>query len=369
MARLQLALDIGGTFTDVVMVDGESGALWTAKTPSTPRDPSDGFFDGVEKILRLAGTAPAAVATVFHGSTIATNAVLEGKGARTGMLVTAGFRYVLEIGRHEIPRKENLFVWRKPKRPVPPRLIMEVPERVLLDGSVERALDEEACRDAARRLRALGVEAVAIVFLHSYANPAHERRAAEIVAEEFPEAAVSISSDVLPVFREYERSMATALNAYVQRLVGTYIGRLQAGLEKRNVAAPLLVMKSNGGVFGPRQADRQAINMALSGPAAGVIGASFVARAAGFDGFRHHRHRRHVCGRLSHPRRRSRPSRPKANSGRSRWRFRSSTSIRSAPAEGRWPALPTSAACRSGRKAPAQSRGRRATDAAATRRP
>jgi len=107
MARLQLALDIGGTFTDVVMIDGESGALWTAKTPSTPRDPSDGFFDGVEKILRLADTAPAAVATVFHGSTIATNAVLEGKGARTGMLVTAGFRYVLEIGRHEIPRKER----------------------------------------------------------------------------------------------------------------------------------------------------------------------------------------------------------------------------------------------------------------------
>ena len=283
MAQLQLALDIGGTFTDVVMVDGASGALWTAKTPSTPKDPSNGFFDGVEKILRLAGTAPADVAAVFHGSTIATNAVLEGKGARTGMLVTAGFRYVLEIGRHEIPRKENLFVWRKPKRPVPPRLIMEVPERVLLDGSVERPLDEAACRAAARRLRALGVEAVAIVFLHSYAHPVHERRAAEIVAEEFPEAAISISSNVLPVFREYERSMATALNAYVQRLVGTYIGRLQTGLEKRSVAAPLLVMKSNGGVFGPRQADRQAINMALSGPAAGVIGASFVARAAGFD--------------------------------------------------------------------------------------
>src|SRR5207237_9244816 len=114
---------------------------------------------------------------------------------------------------------------------------------LLLDGTVERPLDEAACREAARRLRALGVEAVAIVFLHSYANPAHERRAAEIFAEEFPEAAISISSDVLPVFREYERSMATALNAYVQRLVGTYIGRLQTGLEKRSVAAPRLVMK------------------------------------------------------------------------------------------------------------------------------
>jgi len=283
MAQLQLALDIGGTFTDVVMVDGGTGALWTAKTPTTPQDPSHGFFAGVDKILTTAAAPAGDVAAVFHGSTIATNAVLEGKGARTGMIVTSGFRYVLEIGRHEIPRKENLFVWKKPKRPIPPRLIVEVPERVELDGQVTQPLDEEACRQAARRLRALGVEAVAIVFLHSYANAAHERRAAEIVAEEFPEAAVSISSDVLPVFREYERSMATALNAYVQRLVGDYIGRLENGLSTRGIAAPLLVMKSNGGVFGPSQVSRQAINMALSGPAAGAIGASFVARAAGFD--------------------------------------------------------------------------------------
>ena len=283
MAQLLLALDIGGTFTDVVMVDAASGALWTAKTPSTPKDPSTGFFAGIEKILRQGNVAPSDISGVFHGSTIATNAVLEGKGARTGMLVTAGFRYVLEIGRHEIPRKENLFVWRKPKRPVPPRLIMEVPERVRLDGQVDRHLDESACRQAARRLRELKVEAVAIVFLHSYANPAHERRAAEIVAEEFPAASISISSDVLPVFREYERSMVTALNAYVQRLVGDYIGRLEHGLAERRIAAPLLVMKSNGGVFGPSRVDREAIGMALSGPAAGAIGASAVARAAGFD--------------------------------------------------------------------------------------
>jgi N-methylhydantoinase A len=282
MAQLLLALDVGGTFTDVVMVDAASGALWTAKTPSTPKDPSSGFFAGVEKILRQGNVAPTDISGVFHGSTIATNAVLEGKGARTGMLVTAGFRYVLEIGRHEIPRKENLFVWRKPKRPVPPRLILEVPERVRLDGAVDRVLDESACREAARRLRELKVEAVAITFLHSYANPAHERRAAEIVAEEFPAASISISSDVLPVFREYERSMVTALNAYVQRLVGDYIGRLEHGLAKRRIAAPLLVMKSNGGVFGPSRVDREAIGMALSGPAAGAIGASAVARAAGF---------------------------------------------------------------------------------------
>ncbi|MDQ4059560.1 MAG: hydantoinase/oxoprolinase family protein, partial [Pseudomonadota bacterium] len=230
MARLALGLDIGGTFTDVVMIDGASGAMWTAKTPSTPADPSVGFFTGVERILASAEAAPADIAAVFHGSTVATNAVLEGKGARTGMLVTAGFKYVLEIGRHEIPRQENLFAWLKPKRPVPPRLILEVPERVLLDGSVERPLDEAHCRAAVRRLKALGVEAVAIVFLHAYANPEHERRAAAILREEFPEVEVSISSDVLPVFREYERSMATALNSYVQRRVGRYLGRLEQGL-------------------------------------------------------------------------------------------------------------------------------------------
>jgi N-methylhydantoinase A len=166
---------------------------------------------------------------------------------------------------------------------VPPRLILEVPERVLLDGRIERPLDEAACRGAARRLRSLGVEAVAIVFLHAYANSVHERRAAEIVAEEFPQAAICVSSDVLPVFREYERSMATALNAYVLRPVGSYIARIETGLAERKLAAPLLVMNSNGGVVGPAQASRQAIHIALSGPAAGVIGASFVARAAGCD--------------------------------------------------------------------------------------
>jgi len=282
MSRLALGLDVGGTFTDVVMIDSASGVMWTAKTPSTPDRPALGFFDGFDRALGLAARTGKDVAAVFHGSTVATNAILEGKGARTGMLVTAGFKYVLEIGRHQIPRKEHLYAWVKPKRPVPPRLILEVPERVLLDGSVDRAIDEDACRQAARRLRALGVEAVAIVFLHSYANPAHERRAAEIVAEEFPQAEVALSSEVLPIFREYERSMTTVLNACVQPLVGRYVRELEGGLQLRGVAAPLFVMKSNGGVFGPAVAARQPVNMALSGPAAGAIGASFVARCSGF---------------------------------------------------------------------------------------
>ncbi len=283
MAAYSLALDVGGTFTDVIMGEKGTGRLWTVKTPSTPHDPSQGFFDGVEKMLRLAQVAPEALQRVFHGSTIATNAIIEGRGANTGMIVTDGFKYVLEIGRHDIPRKENLYAWIKPKRPVPPRRILEVPERVLLDGTVARPLDEARCREAATRLKQLGVESVAIVFLHAYANPVNEQRAEVIVREVLPDAQVCVSSAILPVFREYERSMVTVLNAYIQPLVARYLDRLGAGLRQRNVAAPLLIMKSNGGVVSPRQAAVQAIHMTLSGPAAGAIGAGAIGRLSGFS--------------------------------------------------------------------------------------
>ncbi len=276
-----LALDVGGTFTDVVLVDPHSGALVTAKAASVPEDPSRGFFDGVDKILARTGVPAAQVSLLFHGSTVATNAILENKGAKTGMLVSDGFKYLLEIGRAEVPRKANIYAWIKPKRPVPPRLIFEVGERTRLDGTVTRALSEADCREAARRLAVLGVEAVAVLFLHSYINPANEHRAGEILGEELPGVEISLSSEVLPVFREYERGMATALNASVQPLVGRYVGALEAGLGARGIEAPLRVMKSNGGIFSPAQAARQSIHLALSGPAAGVRGAARVAEFAG----------------------------------------------------------------------------------------
>ena len=279
MAHYALALDVGGTFTDVMLMHRESGQLWTVKTPSTPADSSEGFFQGIQKMLPLAGIAPEAVDYVLHGSTVATNTILEGKGASTGMITTEGFQYVLEIGRHDIPRRANLYAWVKPVRPVPPRRILEVRERVLLDGTVDIPLDEAGCREAARRLRALGVEAVAVVFLYAYANPTHEQRAAVIFQEEAPQVQVSLSSTVLPVFREYERAMATVLNAYVQPVVSRYIGKLESGLRTRGLQGPLLIMESNGGVFGPQTAARQVVHMALSGPAAGAIGASYVGRA------------------------------------------------------------------------------------------
>ena len=279
-AGFRVGADVGGTFTDIVLVDG--GTVRSAKVASVPEDPSRGFFAGIERVLERAGVHREAVDLLFHGSTVATNAILEGGGARTGMLVTDGFKYVLEIGRAEIPRRENLFAWVKPKRPVPPRLILEVPERMHPDGAIGRELDEDRCRAAARELGAAGVDAVAIVFLHAWANRAHERRAGELVQAELPGVAVSLSSDVLPVFREYERSMATVLNAQVQPLVGRYVARIESGLEERKIKAPFFVMKSNGGMFSPREAIREPIHMALSGPAAGVRGSAFVGAAAGY---------------------------------------------------------------------------------------
>ena len=311
-----LALDVGGTFTDVVLLDSVSGTLMTAKAASVPDDPSLGFFAGIDKTLGQTGVPAAEIALLFHGSTIATNAILENKGAKTGMLVSDGFKYLLEIGRAEVPRKANIYAWVKPKRPVPPRLIQEVPERTRLDGTIATRLSEEACRAAARRLAVLGVEAVAVLFLHSYANPAHERRAGEILAEALPGVEIALSSDILPVFREYERGMATALNASVQPLVGRYVSKLGAGLKQRGIEAPLRVMKSNGGIFSPEQASRQSIHMALSGPS--------------------------PC------------------------RSRSSTSTPLAPAAAPSPRSPSRAACSSGPKAPAPIRARPATARAAS---
>jgi N-methylhydantoinase A len=276
-----IALDVGGTFTDVALVDG-SGRLTVTKTPSTPADPAQGFLAGVAKALALAAAAPGDLEQVLHGTTIATNAILEGKGAATGLLTTAGFRYVLEIGRHDIPRHANMFAWQKPPRPVPPELIFEIPERLAAGGDQLSPVDESAVAAAARRLREAGVASVAVCFLHSYANPAHERRAREILLAEHPGCAVSLSSEVLPVFREYERSMATALNAYVLPIVGGYVGRLEGALATAGVRAPLRVMKSNGGVIGADVARHQPIHTALSGPAAGAVGARLVGAAAGF---------------------------------------------------------------------------------------
>jgi N-methylhydantoinase A len=314
---LIVGVDTGGTFTDVTLLDSATGEVWTGKVPSTPDDPSIGFQNAIESVLRfeaagatadrglhgatvdraLHGTRVdrvlrdatvdrvphgATVDRVLHGTTIATNLILENKTAPAALLTNAGFRYVLEIGRNDVPRGSSLFSWIKPRRPVLPQHIFEIAGRIGPQGDEVEPLDEAAVRHAAAQIRAAGIRAVAIVFLHCYANAGHEQRAAAIVQEAYPEATVSLSSDVLPVFREYERSMTTILNVAVKPVVEAYVSRLEERLADLQISAPLLLMKSSGGVTSTRAARRAPVETALSGPAAGTIGAAFVGAAAGF---------------------------------------------------------------------------------------
>ncbi len=278
---LSVAVDAGGTFTDIVLVDRASGQRWQAKVSSTPDDRSRAFAEGIAQVLSIAGRKPAEVTHVLHGTTVATNAILEQKGAKAGLLTTAGLRHVLEIGRHDIPRHANLYAWQKPRRPIPPEHVREARERLAAGGAVVEPLVEQDVRDAAAEFRRLGVEVVAVCFLHAYADPTHERRAGAILAEELPGIPITLSSEVLPVFREYERSMATALNAYVMPAVATYVRRIEDRLKQGGIAAPLLLMKSSGGVIRGEGAARQPVQTALSGPAAGVVGARALGLRAG----------------------------------------------------------------------------------------
>jgi N-methylhydantoinase A len=278
-----IGIDTGGTFTDVTILDRRDGTIRTAKTPTTPHDPSQGFAQAARDGIAALGGKAADVSRVLHGTTVATNLILESKGPAVAMLVTAGFRSVLEIGRQDIPREGSLFEWVKPKRPVPPRLIWEIPGRVDHRGNEIEPLDETAIRDAARAIAAQGITAIAVVFIHCYANPAHEQRAAEIIAAVHPSALVSLSFDVLPVFREYERAMTTVLNVYVMPAISSYVGQLEQRLTDQDIAAPLLLMKSSGGVTSARTVRRTPVETVLSGPAAGVVGMNFIGQASGFS--------------------------------------------------------------------------------------
>lgn len=278
---LAVAVDIGGTFTDVALQDRASGKIWRAKTPSIAADPSQAFLNGVGLALKQAGKEAIELDRVLHGTTVATNMILEDKGAKAALITTSGFRHVLAIGRQDIPRKANLYTWVKPERPVPASRVLEVRERVAAGGAVLEPLDEASVREAAAACRRMDVTAVAVCLLHAYANPVHEKRIAAILGEELPGICITISTDVLPVAREYERTLATALNAVVTPGVATYVERLETRLVSLMVDAPLLLMQSNGGVAGASRIRSAAITTALSGPAAGVVGAREAAAASG----------------------------------------------------------------------------------------
>jgi N-methylhydantoinase A len=278
---LALAVDIGGTFTDVALRNGTTGQIWRTKTPSTPNDPSIAFLDGLRRALSDASRDPADLSEVLHGTTVATNMILEDKGARAALVTTRGFRHVLSIGRQDIPRKANLYNWVKPRRPIPPDRIVEVTERIAAGGVVLHELDDASVHAAADALSEMEIEAVAICLLHAFANPVHEARVAAILRSRLPGVAVTVSTDVLPVVREYERTLASVLNAIVMPGVTTYVGRLEQRLNDEGVAAPLLLMQSNGGVAGAAKIRQAPALTALSGPAAGVVGALAEAQACG----------------------------------------------------------------------------------------
>ena len=277
-----IGVDTGGTFTDLVAADTTTGRLTILKVPSTPVDPSRAVLDGVTSVLPRAEAGPKDVRLIAHGTTVATNAILENKGTRAALLVTRGFRYVLDNGRQDVPRGVNLYRWKKPERPITPDLIFEVRERMAPDGTVLEPLNEDDVSAAAARIRAAGVASVAVCTLHSYANPAHEQRIGELLATELPGVFLTLSSDVLPAFREYERTMLTAMNAAVMPLMSGYVLRISDGLKARDINAPFTIMKSNGGVSGAATIATQPVYTALSGLAAGVQGACMVGKAAGY---------------------------------------------------------------------------------------
>jgi N-methylhydantoinase A len=280
---LRIGIDTGGTFTDVVTLDARSGAMRVTKVASTPLNPAIGLVRGVDEILRQAGRSCDDVAGLAHGTTVATNALLQGEIGSLGLIVTSGFRHILEIARQSVPAGYgNSYFWVKPERIVPLYYVREVDGRLNFRGEELRALDEASARAAARFFRRHGMRAVGICLMHSYANSAHERRVADIIAEEFPDCALSLSSVVLPEYREYERAVTTLVDAFVKPHMETYLRRVHEALGPPLDTKPFLVMQSSGGVASAADIVRKPITTALSGPAAGALGSAVVAEIAGF---------------------------------------------------------------------------------------
>jgi len=279
----RVAIDTGGTFTDIVLSDAGARQIHVTKVPSTPDNPAIALMDGIERILAANDTGVEALDAICHGTTVATNALLQGQIDDLALIVTKGFRHILEIARQSVPDSYgNSYFWVKPDRLVPVHRVFEVDERLDFKGGVLRPLDEDSIRTAAADLRKYGVSSVGVCLIHAYANPAHEERVREIIEAECPGIAVSLSSDVWPEYREYERAMTTLVDAFVKPHMRRYLGRIKEQLPPALSERPFLVMQSSGGVLSAGQVAKKPIVTVLSGPAAGVIGASAVAEAAGF---------------------------------------------------------------------------------------
>jgi N-methylhydantoinase A len=281
MSTYRLGIDIGGTFTDAALVHEGTGATQIIKVPSTPTDPANGFLTAATRALSLCGHTGEVIRLLVHATTVATNALIEGKTARLGMITTHGFRDLLEIGRQIRSRLYDVHLTKSPPL-VSRRWSFGVCERLDASGQVLTPLDEDEVRHVARQLKQGGVEAVVCCLLHSYRNPLHEQRVAALVREEYPEAFLSVSADVCPEFREYLRASTTAVNAAVMPLVSRYLTALAARLHTLGITAPFYVMQSSGGVMSWQTAQQKPVFMIESGPAAGVIAAGAVAERHGY---------------------------------------------------------------------------------------
>ncbi len=277
-----LGVDVGGTFTDLALFEQQTGELTLVKVPSTPADPSEGVIQGLQQLIERHGIPPRSIGFLIHGTTVATNAVLEGKGVPSALLATEGFGDILDIVRQDRPR---LYDWRA-KRPsplVPRSQRWEVRERTLYDGQEALALDEEQVRQIITEIKHCGIRSVAVCYLHAYANPAHEKRTGELFAQEYPAASVSLSSDILPEIKEYERTSTTVVNATVMPIVERYLSRLSQATAEMGVGSRLHVMQSNGGIMTAETAGRKSVNTILSGLAGGILGGVALAQEAGLD--------------------------------------------------------------------------------------
>ncbi|KGN36393.1 hydantoinase/oxoprolinase family protein [Knoellia subterranea] len=300
--RIRIGIDTGGTFTDVVAFDEDTGELVTTKTPSTPSNPADGFINGIEKVLGLMEASGDDITAVCHGTTVATNKLLEGKVEQLGFITTEGYEFMLEIARQAVPDGYgNSYFWVKPPRIVSADAVRTVGGRMDFEGNEIRPFDEESAVAAARWFKEQGITTIGVCFLHSYANDAHELRMREILRAEHPEAIVSISSEVLREYREYERSMTTLVDAAVKPNVSRYVTNIHERLGQfatkepelaetggrasgaSSTALPFYIMKSNGGVLSADEVVHQPITTTMSGPAAGALGAALIAQKAGFD--------------------------------------------------------------------------------------
>src|SRR3954465_12872217 len=282
MAEYALGLDIGGTFTDIVVYDQQGAASYSHKELTTPDAPHRGVVSGIRRLFEAEKLAYRDVTRMVHATTLFTNALIERMGATTGLITTEGFRDTLEMRREHKYELYDLFI-ELPEPLVPRRLRLEVPERIGPDGAIELALDEAALIARVRELVVAGTESLAVAFLHAYANPVHERRAGELIAAEFPQLPVSLSSGVSPQIREYERTSTTAVNAYIKPLAESYLDLLASEIAQLGIKAPLFMMLSNGGLTHIAEAKRVPVQLLESGPAAGALAGALFGKRSKVD--------------------------------------------------------------------------------------